>query len=125
MIKIQYSLVVAQKILDLIMADERAKELDAMVECYQNGREQGYLIWNWKVNKAFYIAQQRNSDSIVVYLGSYKMQSISEDAHRSGKYFDCGDYVGAVDYIFDTLLSLQILETLTLGENYECSKLCL
>lgn len=113
MIKIQYSLVVAQKILDLIMADERAKELEAIVECYQNGREQGYLIWNWKANKALYIAQQRNSDSIVVYLGSYSMQSISEDAYKNSKYFDCDDYAGVVNYIFDTLLSLQILETLT------------
>jgi len=113
MITLQYSLAVAQKVLDLIMTDERAKELEANVEAYQNGREQGYLIWHWKANKALYIAQQRNSDFIVVYLGSYSMQSISEDAYKNSKYFDCGDYASAVDYIFEVLLALQILETLT------------
>ena len=114
MIKKCSSLLQAEKVLELIMNDPRSQELEAIVESYQNGREQGFLVWDIKSkeNKTFYICEARRSDQIVIYHGSYSMQSISEDAYHNGKYFDHDDYEVVVDYVLNTLMASQIFEKL-------------
>lgn len=63
----------------------------AFVEAYQNGREQGILIWGFDDCTAFYVAEARRSDQMVAYVGSYAMQSISDDAYRHPNYFSTVD----------------------------------
>lgn len=76
--------------------DELAYAPDtAFVEAYQNGREQGILIWGFDDRHAYYVAESRNSDELVVYRGKYNMQSISEDAYGRAKYFQTVDQVVA------------------------------
>lgn len=114
MIKKCSSLLQAEKVLELIMNDPRSQELEAIVEAYQNGREQGFLVRDIKSkeSKAFYICTARTSDQIVIYHGSYSMQSISEDAYRNRKYFDPDNFEDAVNYILDTLMVSQMFEKL-------------
>ncbi len=89
MLQKHYSLVVAEYVVNLILSDERVEGLDGCVECYQNGREQGFQIRLWDSEpygtKAVFIAQQRTSDAILVAYGTYAMQSISEDAYRNAE----------------------------------------
>jgi len=46
------------------------------IEAYSNGREQGFLICYWKINSRNAIrvafSENRNSDSLVVYVGDGK-----------------------------------------------------
>lgn len=109
-----YSLVEAERVLEslqkLFDTDLRLAVLEDAtftVEAYQNGREQGYTI-NYYIRpmffKAFFIAQQRNSDDIVVYYGNPSNQSVSEDAYKNSKYFSYQDYDGAAQYIVDTII---------------------
>ena len=103
--KIQ-SLVAAEHVLNLVQNDDNVQTLEGFIECYQNGREQGFLIFGLKDNKAIYWANHRNTDQIVVYVGSYSMQSISEDAYRNK--FMSKSHGEASKYIIKQLKNLQI-----------------
>ena len=109
-----YSLVEAERVLKslqkLFDTDLRLAVLEDAkftIEAYQNGREQGYTI-NYFIRpmffKVFFIAQQRNSDDIVVYYGNPSNQSVSEDTYKNSKYFSYQDYDGAAQYIVDTII---------------------
>lgn len=96
------SLINAEDVLNRLMSDSSTKNIDCLVECYQNGREQGFLLFGFKkVGKAIYFANHRNSDTIVVYIGNYSMQSISEDAYRNS-YMSKNNYE-AVHYIIQQM----------------------
>jgi len=56
------------------------------VDAYQNGREQGIIIWSG--DTAYYVSEHRNSDQMVVYTGKYSMQSISDDAYANKRFFN-------------------------------------
>jgi DNA-binding beta-propeller fold protein YncE len=102
MIKKCDSLLVAERLLALVILKERNidynEENTLYVECYQNGREQGYMI-TLPNCKAIYFSENRNSDSVVVYYGQNSCQGIDEDTYASAKYFDSDKDYEAADYI--------------------------
>lgn len=67
------------------------------LEAYQNGREQGILIHDYTNDTAYYVSHHRNSDKLIVYVGKYAMQSISEDAYRHAHSFkgieECSEWL--------------------------------
>lgn len=104
------SLMVAEHILNLVQNDPRAREVGCFVECYQNGREQGFLLWNAFAsnNKAMgiYICQDRKSDYIMVYVGEYSMQGISDDAYHHPNSFSPGSSLSAADFVLEQAIKL-------------------
>lgn len=97
------SMMRSQYVLDLVLnTDGVQNDVDCFVECYQNGREQGFQLWNWR--KAILWAEHRNSDQIVVYVGGYAMQSIDEDAYSHRNYF--GTESEAAEFIVKTAREL-------------------
>jgi hypothetical protein len=85
------------------------------IECYQNGREHGFILWAFWANdkdgklmaflknQAYYICQCRSSDSIMVYKGDYSMQSISENAYQQKKSFDYNEFYEAAKWISEDI----------------------
>jgi hypothetical protein len=100
------SLITAEHIVNCVLNDSEIQaKVSAYVESYQNGREQGLLIWGPSVGKGtigFYICEGRRSDSIYIYKGPYAMQGTSEEAyshvHTFGRDFD-----KAVEWLKDEL----------------------
>jgi myo-inositol-hexaphosphate 3-phosphohydrolase len=92
------SLITAQTVVDLVLNNTDLKDVCGYVESYQNGREQGLLIFNSQDN-VYFICEHRNGDSPHVYNGSYSMQSISEDAYKNGHGFwtcqEAADWIAA------------------------------
>lgn len=102
------SLIVAFNVVNLIQNDHRAEEVSAYIDSYQNCREQGFQVVCGRT--AFFIAEHRNSDSIVVYEGEPSNQSLSDHAYRNPHFFDCGKYEDAADYILKRCQELKKLE---------------
>jgi hypothetical protein len=49
------SLLNAEDILNRLMSNPSTKNIDFLVDCYQNGREQGFLLWGFEQTyKAIY-----------------------------------------------------------------------
>lgn len=98
------SLLKAEAVVNLVMTDEFLQSCDhyIFIESYQNGREQGFTIVP-VYNIGISVAENRNSDNIVVYVGKYAMQSISEDAWENKRSFDYNDFYGAAKYIRETI----------------------
>jgi hypothetical protein len=71
------------------------------VQAYQNCREQGHMLINSKydLNKVAFICHHRNSDEIMVYIGKYSNQGLSDDAYNNGKHFNPEEYIEAARYI--------------------------
>lgn len=114
------SLLAAERVIAELQNSEQIdnicdKSITASIECYQNGREHGFILWaffandkNGKYmtflnNKAYYICQHRNSDSIRIYKGKYSMQSVSEDAYSNSKTFDFNDFFEAAQWIAEDI----------------------
>ena len=75
------------------------------VEAYQNGREQGFLLWPmFAAELAYYVCERRGSDGVCVYRGAYAMKSISEDAYQHPHYF--ADTNAAVEWLIPDLVAL-------------------
>lgn len=92
-------------VLSLLESSETLARLKRFIwiEAYQNGREQGILVWDVRNNnKSYYVAQYRRSDEIVVYVGEYAMQSISEDAYNHPNFFKSIE--DAVNWLEEKLL---------------------
>lgn len=107
MLKKISSLVLAENFINTLQNDERAENLKGFIECYQNGREHGFVIFGtggkcnfrkgkflgqenvdlWD-NKAYYICQARRTDVLGIYVGSYERQGMPEDAYNNCKYFE-------------------------------------
>jgi len=100
------SLVVAEAVVNLVQNSPEAAEVDCYIESYQNGREQGLMLWSSCAFKqraqAIYIAQCRNSDQILICVGNYSMQSISEDAYSHKNLYKHNDYAGAAEFVLET-----------------------
>lgn len=98
------SLLKAEAVVNLVMTDMSliSHECHIYIESYQNGREQGFTIVPG-YNIGISVAENRNSDNIVVYVGKYVMQSISEDAWKNKRLFDYNDFYGAAKYIRETI----------------------
>lgn len=71
---------------DLDKVDQN--EFRVLIESYQNGREQGHLVWPlFASDTAYYICEPRGSDGTCIYRGKYAMQSISPDAYKHANMF--------------------------------------
>jgi hypothetical protein len=91
------------------------KSIMSSIECYQNGREHGFILWAFFAvnskgelmaffkNKAYYICQHRRSDEIAIYKGEYAMQSISEDAYSNQKFFAFNEFFEAAKWIAEDI----------------------
>lgn len=103
-----HSLVRAEHVISLIQNSDEGQYVDGFIDAYQNGREQGFLIYGFDPSpgcgKALYIAEHRNVDDIVVYYGEFAMQSISEDAYRHKNFFKTERE--AADFIIDLIKPL-------------------
>ena len=107
MIKFNNGILMAKLVLDnlnLLLQNQDIKK-DYYVECYQNGREHGFLIMNYNdlFNKTIYITKQRNSDTLVLYLGTYSDRGLSKDAYQNAIGFNQGEELKAAQYIMENL----------------------
>lgn len=118
LLRVNRSLEVAQRVLEAVNArletltdgdeiDYITNHLRPVLESYQNGREQGYSIvvtlpGSRLVQISF--SENRNSDDIVVYIGDYTTQGISENAYWGRRYFLAGCYDEAAGYIVEYML---------------------
>lgn len=97
--KIERRMSVADKVvkqLEVVLAKHPEVSKNAWLECYKNGRENGYALVYWlgttsSFRKAVF-SEYRNSDNIVVYLGDSIGQFgcgnvPSEEVYASRKMF--------------------------------------
>lgn len=78
---------------------------DYDVTMFSNCREQGFSISSHERERMVCIAQQRNSDCIVVFYGAwgqFNIQNIPDDS-AGRKEFDCDEIENAVLFIYDFL----------------------
>ena len=54
----------------LAIVEGLSQEFDFTLEPYQNGREHGWALGNFQIDKKVAFAENRNSDDIVVYMGN-------------------------------------------------------
>ena len=98
------SLKVADKVLQGIKKFKASKKMKLILQCYQNGREQGYMLNRMDVVSRLYVSfsECRNSDQIVVYVDDKdNMQSISDNAYNNKTFFCPDDHMKAAHYIVD------------------------
>lgn len=81
-------------------------QLDGYYETFNNCREHGYILKLYDKDKSLNIwaCRQRNSDDIMLVLGSDKNIDINnmfdDEAFKTAKYFKYNDYDSAVNYIY-------------------------
>lgn len=92
--------------LDKLLVKAAKQELDYGFGTLDNGREQGFTIFNRKNKRMASFAENRNSDDIVVYPGhiddftdegTFKTDELY---FAKRKYFPYGDAAGAAAFIF-------------------------
>ena len=103
MLKFCKSKRVANAVLAAVDATLQDGEQDGhWVEAFSNGREQGYCI-KASNGDAICFSECRNSDSIVVYNGTWRDFSIDNkpenDKTWHGTYFGFGEYQNAAEHI--------------------------
>ena len=102
-------IVMAKAVLNQVELIVRKENLDKQyyVECYQNGREQGYIIMNQEnsnlFEKVIYITKQRNTDKLVLYIGLYSNQGLSQNAYDNMIEFNDDEEYKAAQYIIENL----------------------
>lgn len=77
-----------------------------LIKSFSNGREQGLCITNYP--RTACVAENRNSDEIVVYYGNSSDFDIttnlpSEKVYEEAEYFGNGDFEAAAKFISDFL----------------------
>ena len=79
--------------------------LTVYIECYQNGREQGYsLIYYTDTSmQSISFSEYRSSEEIVVYHGLHSMRGLSDNAYRNRKFFGFGHTKEAAEYILSLM----------------------
>ena len=109
------SVLVAQSVLailtNLLHQEKYTKEdgeSKGYIQCYQNGREQGYSVTNataWPT-KSVTFCEDRRSDSIVVYLDSKANQGLDEEAYNDRRYsFSYNEFYKAAEFCAAHLLA--------------------
>jgi hypothetical protein len=98
------------------------RSIIAGIECYQNGREHGFVLWAFYANgkdgkliaflrnQAYYICQSMSSDCIMIYKGAYAMQGISENAYQQKKSFDFNEFYEAAKWIAEDIQKEYLVE---------------
>jgi len=107
MIKKCQGLLVAESILNILNSMFSSDDkVDNWVECFDNCREQGYVIKTGNTNIAF--CENRNSDNIVVY--KYKEVKFpsnlpaNDENWRDRKFFRYDEIYQAARYIKEVIL---------------------
>lgn len=102
----------------------KLKENDFAINPYSNGREVGFAIVkmgnpDWEKSKTVMFSENRNSDSLVVYVGERKWFYVGDYftlknneecdiVYKNAKYFNQNDYLDeAPKYILNLLLENQ------------------
>ena len=104
MIRTTNSLLVAQAVMSLVnlsLPDNGLVESNFWVESYSNGREQGLAISHISGHQIAF-AENRNSDSIVVYVGMhFSMQGNvpTKDAYEARTLFTYNKHLKAAEFI--------------------------
>lgn len=85
------------------------EDVELFLEPYANGRERGWALYNRDGNKVVF-SENRNSDSIVVYVGKvgdFEMcgNVPSEKAYKKKEFFSCTDPMLAANRILKYLFS--------------------
>lgn len=96
------SLLLSEQYLQVLLMTEGPEPIDArfFVDAYQNGREQGFVLWNLDpaIREAtdaddpvklhgIYLSRNRTSDNMTLSAGPYYGRSISEKAYRNRQIF--------------------------------------
>jgi len=86
------------------------------LEHYQNCREQGFIIVNFKKGNTPWVgfSENRNSDDIVVYpsVKSYiPTQGMTDDAWKNAKYFQYDEVNKAAKFCIKHLFATKVLTT--------------
>lgn len=110
--KIHNSLAVANNVLNLLTIDPAVENFKAVIECYANGREQGYAIMytdlnTWSVQGIIF-AEARGSDQIVVYAGDYTLGKLTDQMYADKRLFMPEAYEEVKDYIVSLLLDAKL-----------------
>jgi hypothetical protein len=79
----------------IVYENEKLNEHTIYIGTYQNGRERGLTLEG--MYQTITISENRNSDDIVVYIGTPALSGISKDAWKRAKYFrsekEAADYI--------------------------------
>lgn len=113
MIEFCTSLEKTNMILKQLMLDPRSFDVDVCVECFDNCREQGYvLIDRLKPYSYMAISQNKNTDAIVIYkYDKIKFPSNLPDNQWDDKYyFDFHNMQEILDCVFNNLAKKEVLE---------------
>lgn len=106
------SLIAAEKVLNLLLADSRAALYEGSIGTFQNGREQGFKLNYYPTDEkgndtrdiwAISWAENRSSDDIVVYHGPTASHGAYQKAYKNAKYFKWDEEPLVVEYIFNLL----------------------
>lgn len=76
----------------LAIVEGLAFEIDLTLEPYQNGREHGWALHNYRTGNKVAFSENRNSDDIVVYLGkcvdfAFAGNVPSDKVYHKGAYY--------------------------------------
>ena len=111
MFEINIGIIHAQYIVALLQRDQQLriklqeKQKILLIDSYQNGREQGLIVWGFRKHIGYYICEGRRTDSIVIYKGELAMQGISENAYANSEYFDQNNAFGAYKWLVNDIIS--------------------
>lgn len=112
---------VSERVFDIVCetldieASENYTKIDGWLECFNNCREQGYVLnvhsTDWdnpnKTNGDLYIwaCECRNSDDIMVVVSNKYPRNgmFDEEAYNNRKYFRYNQYYEAAEYILDVV----------------------
>ena len=91
------SLVTAEAIVNIVVNNTDFQHVNGFIESFQNGREQGFLIY-LSHDVTYFICEGRNSGLPVIFKGEYSMQGLSENAYRHVNSFntveEAADWLG-------------------------------
>jgi hypothetical protein len=75
----------------------------AMVQTYQNGRENGFTV-SLEYDRNVTFAEYRSSDDIAVYADNFACQGLTDEAYQRAKFFRYDEVKKAATYCFRHLL---------------------
>ena len=92
-------LAISTEILNVILADERARKYNATIQVQSNENRQGYVISTFSLNKDISISFSKSTgkENISVYSHSFLSRTVKQ------KYFKQDEVKQTVDYIFSLL----------------------
>lgn len=117
--QIHHSLLVAQAVVAHLqtmlefeeLSQEERDGLELIVGSFQNCREQGLTVSAYGApydemysSTCYYIAQNRSSDRIVIYVYRYVFNASEQGIYDNAHYFHHGEYNEAAQFIIDDIV---------------------